>query len=130
MMNLLFGDNPNTSYNSVSREKMVMDIWRFVEPIDSAVPEAGPVSGTTVLRVNVIDPEVIDVDWSVDGTVVEADGGAEFDVGTMGPGTHEVTAFAHDNAGEDLVRYRDGGEYGRMNWQRSEQRVTWTVTVP
>ena len=49
---------------------------------------------------------------------------------TMGPGTHEVTAFAHDNAGEDLVRYRDGGEYGRMNWQRSEQRVTWTVTVP
>ncbi len=130
MMNLLFGDDPNTSYNSVSREKMVMDIWRFVEPIDSVVPEAGPVSGTTLLRVNVIDPEVIDVDWSVDGTVVEADGGAEFDVGTMGAGTYEVTAFAYDNADEDLVRYRDGGDFGRMNWQRSQQRVTWTVTVP
>jgi hypothetical protein len=130
MMNLLFGDDPNTSYNSVSREKMVMDIWRFVEPIDSAVPEAGAVSGTTVLRVNVIDPEVIDVDWSVDGTVVEADGGAEFDVGAMGPGTYEVEAFAYDNAGEDLVRYREGGEFGRMNWERSRQRVTWTVTVP
>ena len=32
MMNSLFGNNVNTSFNSVSREKMVMDIWRNVRP--------------------------------------------------------------------------------------------------
>jgi hypothetical protein len=131
MMNLLFGDDPNTSFNSVSREKMIMDIWRFVEPIDSLDPPQGNVTDTTVLRVNVIDPDVIDVNWSVDGTLMEEDGGAEFDVSVMGPGTYEVTAFAFDNAGDDLVRYRDGGQsFGRMNWERSQQEVSWTVTVP
>jgi hypothetical protein len=110
---------------------MVMDFWRFVRPIDSLEPPEGAVTDATVLRVDVVDPEVVDVDWSVDGVLVEEDGGAEFDVSVMGAGTHEVTAFAFDNAGEDLVRYRDGGQsYGRMNWERSQQEASWTVTVP
>ena len=75
MMNSLFGNNPNTSFNSVSREKMVMDVWRNCVPIDSTVPPAGDAAGATTLQVNVIDPAVIDVDWSVDGAVVAAKGG-------------------------------------------------------
>jgi hypothetical protein len=131
MMNMLFGDDEDTSYNPVSREKMIMDFWRFVEPIDSLEPPEGDVTDATVLRVNVVDSDVVDVNWSVDGMLVEEDGGAEFDVATMGPGTYEVTAFAFDNAGDDLVRYRDGGDsFGRMNWERSQQEVNWTVTVP
>jgi hypothetical protein len=130
MMNSLFGDNPNTSFNSISREKMVFDFWRYTQPVDSVDPPEGDVSGTTLLRVNVIDGDVIDVDWSVDGEVVEQDGGAEFDVAVMGPGTYEVMAYAFDNADEDLVRYRDGGEWGREDWARSRQEVRWTVTVP
>ena len=86
MMNLLFGDDPNTSYNSVTREKIVMDIWRFVEPIELDGSGSGRRFGHHgPAREREIDPEVIDVDWSVDGTVVEADGGAEFDVGHDGP---------------------------------------------
>lgn len=130
MMNMLFGDDPDTAFNAVSREKMIMDIWRFVEPIDSVDPPEGNVSSTTVLRVNVVDPEVVNVNWTVDGQLVEEDGGAEFDVSTFGSGTYEVTAFAFDNAGEELVRYRDGGDFGRQNWERSQQEASWTVTVP
>lgn len=133
MMNSLFGDNPNTSYNAVSREKMVMDIWRIVRPIDGTSPPAGPVSGATTLTVQVIDPEVVSVDWSVDGQVVAMKGGTSFDVAARGlsAGAHTIVAKAYDNAGEDLVRYRDGtGMYGRMNWARSQQTVTWMVTIP
>ena len=132
-MNSLFGDNPNTSFNAVSREKMVFDIWRHVTPVDATEPPEGAVNGTPTLVVHVIDPEVINVDWSVDGELVKENGGNAFDLATAGlsSGSHAVSARAYDNAGEDLVRYRDGGEdYGRMNWARSQQTVTWTVTIP
>jgi hypothetical protein len=133
MMNMLFGDNEDTAFNSVSREKMVMDIWRACEPVDSTDPPEGAVANPTTLTVNVIDPTVIDVDWSVDGNVVAAKGGTQFNVAAAGlaSGSHEITARAYDNADETLVRYRDGGNsYGRMNWSRSQQTVSWTVTVP
>jgi hypothetical protein len=132
MMNSLFGTNVNTSFNSVSREKMVMDIWRAVVPIDSTEPPAGAVSNPATLQVNVIDPAVIDVDWSVDGTVVAAKGGPTFNVAGRGltSGTHTISAKAYDNAGTDLVRHVTGTTWGRMNWARSVQTVTWMVSVP
>ncbi len=134
MMNQLFGDRPNTAYNPVSREKMIMDVWRAVTPIDSTSPPEGAVSGAVpaMLKVEVIDPAVIDVDWSVDGQVVAAKGGTSFDLAArnLPAGSHTITAKAYDNAGEDLVRYTSGMQYGRMNWARSQQTVSWTVTIP
>jgi hypothetical protein len=132
MMNQLFGDKPNTSFNSVSREKMVMDIWRAVTPIDAARPAAGALPAPTLLELDVIDPAVISVDWSVDGDMLAADGGPTFDLVAqkLSSGSHTVTAKAYDNAGKDLVRYTSGTQYGRMNWARSQQILTWTVNVP
>jgi hypothetical protein len=132
MMNQLFGDKPNTSYNSVSREKMVMDIWRAVTPVDEAIPAAGKLDKPGMLQVKVIDPAVVQVDWSVDGMMVKANGGESFDLAAQGlkTGSHTITAKAFDNAGMDLVRYTTGTQYGRMNWARSQQTVTWTVDVP
>ena len=132
MMNQLFGDRPNTSYNPVSREKMIMDIWRAVTPIDSTTPPAGAIPSPMMLQVAVIDPAVIDVDWSIDGEVVAAKGGTSFDVAArnLASGSHTITAKAYDNAGMDLVRYTSGMQYGRMNWSRSQQTVSWTVNVP
>jgi hypothetical protein len=138
MMNSLFGDNPDTSYNSVSREKIVMDIWRVVmAPYDSVEPAAGAVTNPTALTVNVIDPEVINVDWSVDGNVVAMDGGPSYAIGAakLAPGTHMVTARAYDNAGKELVRQVPGTTFNRQYWGsgamgHSDKTVTWTVTIP
>ena len=71
MMNSLFGENLNTSFNSVSREQMIFSIWRAVTPIDSTDPLAGAVSDPATLTVNVVDPAVINVDWTIDGTTSE-----------------------------------------------------------
>ena len=140
MMNMLFGDDPDTSFNSVSREQMIFTIWRAVEPIDSTTPAAGDVANPGTLTVDVIDPLVISVDWSVDGNVVSANGGETFDVAGagLGSGSHAITARAYDNASDDWVRDRSGacpasvtGRYcARPSWLRSEQTVTWTVTIP
>jgi hypothetical protein len=141
-MNMLFGDDPDTSFNAVSREKMIGDIWRIVQtPWDSVTPPAGAVMNPTSLTVNVIDPAVISVDWSVDGNVVAVAGGPTYAVGAaaLAPGSHTISARAYDNAGEDLVRYRTGGtQYNRQYWgpptsanmmRGSERTVTWTVTI-
>ena len=138
MMNSLFGTNPNTSFNSVSREKIVMDIWRAVQqPYDSVEPPAGAVTNPAMLKVNVIDPAVISVNWSVDGTMVAANGGPTFSIASAGlaSGTHTITARAYDNAGMDLVRQVPGTTFYRQYWGsgamgHSDKTVTWTVTIP
>jgi hypothetical protein len=141
MMNSLFNSVANTSFNAVSREKMIMDIWRIVQrPWDSVEPPAGAVTNPTSLTVNVIDPAVISVDWSVDGNVIALNGGPTYNIAAAGlpAGTHTVTARAYDNAGTDLVRYREHTTFNRQYWgapsasrsmAHSDQTVTWTVTI-
>jgi hypothetical protein len=135
MMNSLFGMNVNTSFNSVSREQMVFSIWKAVVPIDSTEPPAGAVTNPASLKVNVVDPAVINVDWTVDG-VVTKNGGTNLDTSTLAAGSHTISAKAYDNATEDLVKLRTSvcpprvtGNYCHgTSWKRSEQTVTWTVT--
>jgi hypothetical protein len=133
MMNSLFGNDPDTSFNAVSREKMIMDIWSKIQnPWDSVVPPAGAVTNPQTLTLNLIDPTVISVDWSVDGNMVAMAGGPSYNVGAanLAPGSHMVVARAYDNAGEDLVRQVSGMQYNRQYWGTNAQKsVTWTVTI-
>ena len=141
MMNSLFCNGrttcpANTAFNMPSRENMVMTIWRVVKPIDSTEPAAGAVSSPGMLKVNVIDPAVINVDWTVDGGTPKVNGGTTFDTSSLGAGSHTVSAKAYDNADMNLVRYRDSvcpssvtGQYcARTAWKNSIQTVTWTFT--
>ena len=143
MMNSMFCNTsdqtkctPNTAFNSVSREQIVMSIWKKVKPIDSTEPAAGAVTSPGILKVNVVDPAVINVDWDVDGTVMK-NGGTTFNTSTLAAGAHTIKATAYDNAGDDLVRYKDStcpsalgtGWYCHRNaWKNSTQTVTWTFT--
>jgi len=142
MMNSLFCNNSNqatctanTAYNQVSREQMVMSIWKRLKPIDSTEPATGAVTSPGVLKVNVIDPAVINVDWDVDN-VVTKNGGVTFDTSSLGAGSHTIKATAYDNASDDLVRYKTStcpssvkGSYcHRTAWKNSTQTVMWTFT--
>jgi hypothetical protein len=132
-MNSLFGNDKNTSFNPVSREQMAVGMWRYVKPIDSTVPPAGAVTNPASLVVNVIDPAVINVDWTVDGTV-KANGGTTLDTSTLAAGSHTITAKAYDNADDTLVRTKTcpssvtGVYCHAKNWANSVQTVSWTVT--
>jgi hypothetical protein len=135
MMNSLFGSGVDTSFNSVSREQMIFSIWRAVTPIDSTEPPEGAVDNPASLRVNVVDPAVINVDWTIDG-VTTANAGVAFSTAALAPGTHMISAKAYDNASTDLVKLRTGkcpdsvkNNYCHAtSWPRSTQTVTWTVT--
>ncbi len=137
MMNSLFGEAVDTSFNSVSREQMIFSIWRAVTPIDSTEPPAGAANNPAILKVNVVDPAVINVDWTIDGATT-ANGGPTFSTAALTSGTHMISAKAYDNASTDLVKLRTGmcpadvkGNYCHAtSWPRSTQTVTWTVTKP
>ncbi len=138
MMNSLFGMNVDTSFNSVSREQMVFGIWRAVVPIDSTEPPEGAVASVpATLKVNVIDPAVINVDWDIDGKV-SVNAGTTFSTASLASGAHTITATAYDNATTDLVKLRTSvcppsvtGNYCHGTaWKRSTQKVTWTFTKP
>ncbi|HTV20163.1 MAG TPA: M64 family metallopeptidase [Polyangiaceae bacterium] len=140
MMNSLFGNNVNTSFNSVSREQMIFSIWRAVRPVDSTDPPAGAVDNPTSLTVRVVDPAVIDIDWEIDGEIVAAKAGGQLNLAAaaLAPGQHTIVAHTYDNATEDLVLQRDGtcpnsvtGNYCHATaWLNSSQNVEWTVTIP
>jgi hypothetical protein len=141
MMNSLFGNNVNTSFNSVSREQMTFSIWRAVRPVDAVSPPAGKlVAAPAKLSVQVVDPAVISIDWEIDGNLVAERAGGVLNLAAaqLEPGSHTIVAHAYDNASEDLVRYRSGkcqasvtGRYCHATgWLNSSQRVEWTVDVP
>jgi hypothetical protein len=110
-------------FNSISLENAVRIIYEMVKPIDSHTELT--VTTPQVLEVKVVDPAVIGVDWSVDGTVVAPNGGATFDVAAKGlaPGSHKITARAHD----DTPWVPMDTPHGREDL---EQTVEWTITVP
>ena len=116
-------------------------MWRYIQPVDAAIPPAGAVSSLDVLRVKVIDPDVISVDWSVDGqkVVPAVPSGGAFDIGAahLTAGSHTIEARAYDNADMGLIRQSHVPEPGVSSvysqsavWKRSQQTVTWTVTIP
>jgi hypothetical protein len=89
-------------FNAPSREALVLAIYDEVQVFDGHLgAETGletiPVQGRSVW-VDVVDADVIQVDWWVDGQLAAADGGESFDVyqAGFGPGTYLVEAIAHD----------------------------------
>ncbi len=108
-------------HHAVSRETIIRDIYSFVNPLDgwrsnlNLIDENDP-----LLWVEVVDPDVIEVEWFVDGELVEGASGESFrlaDFG-IGAGTHEVIARAFDPT--DWVRSGLG---------ELEQSITWSVEI-
>jgi len=107
-------------FNAVSREKIILDIYDYVDPLDTWLDNSSPLTGDPTLTVDTVDPNVIKVQWSVNGTVVSGATGESFrltDHG-FGSGTYTVTARAYDDT-----------PWVRTSLSKLEQSVTWNVTL-
>ncbi|WP_405012363.1 M64 family metallopeptidase [Kitasatospora sp. NBC_01539] len=116
------------SYNLPSREAIVEQIYRRVQPLDGTVPAAGPVSGRPRLQVSALPldgPRQLHVDWTVDGKPVPptAAGGSWLDTATLGlPAGARATVTATVRDTTDWVRdeaFRD---------RYMTRTVSWTLT--
>jgi hypothetical protein len=116
-------------FDAVSREKIILDIYDIIDPLDAWLPSIGTLTDPS-LWINTIDENVIDVEWRVNGTLVpdarddETFSLADFD---FLPGLYTVTARAFDPTGFDPVN-----GWVRKEQHKLQQTITWAVlhTVP
>ena len=117
---------PNAVYgvpfNAICREKIILDIYGLVDPLDAWTPNSAPLTDPSSLSVTPIDPNVIQVAWYIDGTLVSSTSGPSFQiqnlVGNLGAGRYTVAARAYDPT-PWVVRNRS----------ELEQTVTWDVRL-
>jgi hypothetical protein len=107
-------------FDAVSREQIILDIYEYVDPLDAWLPNAAVVDGDDPLWVDVVDPDVIEVSWYVDGKLIKAAHGEAFSLRDhgFGNGQYQVTALAQDDT--DWVRIRR---------DELQQSICWNVQI-
>ena len=114
-------------FNAVAREKIILDIYALVDPIDSWLGNDSLVINPDFLWVDLVDASILDVEWLVDNMPVVGAAGETFNLRDFGygPGTYTVTSRAFDPTGFDPVN-----GWVRRSRSSLEQSITWTVLVP
>jgi hypothetical protein len=105
-------------FNMPSIDKIVRDIYEIIDPIDEHTDNASPLTDPAEVRVRLVDPAVLKVDWSVDGTLARENGGECFDAAQLSPGEHTVTAHVYDDT-----------PWVRSDRSELEQTVSWTIRI-
>ncbi len=108
---------PYCPHDAVSREKIIFDIYAIVRPFDSWTKNDVPLVDPEKLTVDVVDCDVVKVDWYVDDKLVAADFGEEFWPQSQGVsrGLHTIEARAHDDT--EWVRATRGPLQQTIAWQ-------------
>ncbi len=114
---------PGQPFNAVSREKIILDIYNIVHPIDSYIigpQEEDQLTDPQNLWVDVVDPNVINVNWYVNGKLVTGADDEQFNMADFGygPGSYSVK-----------VRAYDATDWVRANRSSLEQFMEWEVVL-
>jgi hypothetical protein len=107
-------------FDAVSREKIILDIYDLVSPLDDWLANDVTLENPDPLWVDLIDPDVIDVQWRVDENLVADATGESFrpsDYG-FGPGSYTITARAFDPT-----------DWVRVGLDSLEQWISWNVLL-
>ena len=110
----------NRPFDAIAREKIILDIYSLVDPLDSWTDNSGLLVNPSLLAVDTIDPDVIDLQWFVDGALVPTATGESFDLRGLGltPGLHSVMAHAYDPT-----------DWVRMDLDKLQENVSWRVQI-
>jgi len=107
-------------FDAVGREVFVLEFYDLVDPLDGHLLNTDILVDPDELWVDTIDADIIDVDWTVDGTTY-VDAGERLSLASLGlaDGEYTVTARAYDPT--DWVRVADRSSL--------EQTVEWRVVI-
>jgi hypothetical protein len=117
-------------FNALCREKIIQDIYKIVDPLDSYTGNTSTLTDPLRLDVAPVDDAVIDTQWFIDGALNAAVSGLNsLDIGSLnlGIGPHTISLRAYDPTGFDPVN-----GWVRTRTDLLEQFVAWNVqmTVP
>lgn len=110
--------NLDRPFDAISREKIILDIYRYVDPLDSWLSNVVSLTDPASLWVDPVDSNVIRVDWMVDGVNV-ADGDSFDPLGYgLAQGNYTITAHAYDPTG-----------WVRRNTEQLMQDISWSIVL-
>jgi len=91
-------DRRPASFNAICREKIILDIYEIVDPVDDALDTSKIHINPERIWIKVIDPEVLHVDWYVNDSLILENGGPSVSVEDIitEPGEYTVKANVYD----------------------------------
>ncbi|WP_167546580.1 M64 family metallopeptidase [Stieleria maiorica] len=113
--------NLGRPFDAVSREKIILDIYELVDPVDDWLDNTQTIRGIAPeVWVRAVDLDVQDIQWSVDGVEVFGATDESFNLRDAGfaPGNYDVSVRVYDPT--DWVRHQSS---------KLEQTIHWTVQV-
>ncbi|MFO0899828.1 MAG: M64 family metallopeptidase [Pirellulales bacterium] len=110
----------NRPFDAVSREEMILDLYRKVDPLDGWTPNDDALLNPTSISVDLIDPAVLDVDWLLDGAPISLTNEQVFKPADfpLALGLHTLSARAYDPT-----------EWVRIHRNLLEETVTWSFRL-
>jgi hypothetical protein len=106
------------AFNAVCREKIILDIYSQVRPIDSYLNNSSLLTDPQSLWIDVVDPSVLKVQWSVDGAPITGATAETFALGSLSQGMHTISALAYDDT-----------PWVRINTDMLRESISWSVNV-
>ncbi len=120
----------NRPFDAVGREKFINDIYLEVDPLDDwlDLEEIG-FAGQSELWVDTVDPNVVSVEWFLDGTSLGVLGETlDLDSLGLGSGEYTITARAYDSI-LDHAFTGDSLDWWRLDPDLLQQFVSWNISV-
>jgi hypothetical protein len=110
--------NLDVAFNAVCREQIILDIYNRVHPIDRYLSNTAMLTNPDSLWIDVVDPDVLRVHWSVDGSEIVGATSETFDLPSLSKGMHTVTALAYDDT-----------PWVRVDNDLLSQSISWSVNI-
>jgi len=127
-------DKKPVSFNAVCRQKIILDIYNIIDPVDDAM-ETGVVHiRPEEIWLKVIDPRVLLVDWYVNGKLVKENGGQTFkpDEYIYEPGSYIIKAHVYDEVVKHAFSDNSNPhplDLVRKNLDKLQQEIEWKVKL-
>ena len=127
-------DRRPASFNAICREKIILDIYEIVHPVDEAMDTSKVHINPDSIWVKVIDPEVLLVDWYVDDRLALENGGSSVSVDDIitEPGKYTVRAHVYDAVVKHAFSSNDNPDpldLVRKDLDKLQEWVQWKIVL-
>ncbi len=128
------GDRNPVSFNAICREKIILDIYDIVQPVDKAMDTKQVHRNPGTIWVEVVDPEVIHVDWYVNGKMVLENGGPSVKTSALvtKPGEYTIKAHVYDEVVKHAFSDNENPhplDLVRKDLDKLQQYVEWKIIL-
>ena len=116
-------------FHAVNREQIILQLYRYVNPVDSHTETRVSVNSDHILEINVVDPDVVSIAWIIDGQIIS--NSSKLDLGSLDLTEDKlIYGLAWDNSLNLDYRTNDRGGWIREDEDsRTFRNISWMYKV-